>query len=116
MSSSILVVDDHPGFRASARRLLESEGYQVVGEAADGASALALARELKPQLILVDVCLPDLDGFELASWLVALDHAPSVVLVSSHERSDLESLVPSSGAQGFLPKHELSREALEALL
>ncbi len=116
METTVLVVDDHSSFRASARRVLESEGYRVVGEAADGASALSRARELHPQLALVDVYLPDIDGFEVASLLAALDDAPTIVLVSSHDRAELEPCVPGSGARGFLPKDQLSREALEALV
>ena len=116
MATTVLVVDDHSGFRASARRLLESEGYRVIGEAADGASALDRARKLKPNLALVDVCLPDDDGFAVACRLAALDAAPAVVLISSHERSELEPLVLDCGALGFVPKNELSREALEGLL
>jgi DNA-binding NarL/FixJ family response regulator len=116
MGTTVLVVDDHSGFRACARRLLEGEGYQVVGEAADGASALTCAGELRPQLVLLDVHLPDIDGFEVASRLAALDRPPAVVLTSSHDRSELEPLVPGSGARGFLPKDELSREAIDELL
>jgi DNA-binding NarL/FixJ family response regulator len=116
MSITVLVVDDHPSFRASARRLLESEGYRVVGEAADGASAVARARELRPQLALVDVYLPDIDGFEVASRLSALDDPPAIVLISSHARSELEALVPGSGARGFLPKNEISSKSLEEFL
>jgi DNA-binding NarL/FixJ family response regulator len=116
MGTRVLVVDDHPGFRECARRLLEEQGYRVVGEAGDGASALARARELRPQLALVDVHLPDGDGFEVAARLAALEGAPAIVLISSHDRSELEPLVPSSTALGFVPKDELSREAIEALL
>jgi DNA-binding NarL/FixJ family response regulator len=113
LASTVLIVDDHSSFRASARRVLERDGYQVVGEAVDGASAIARARELRPRLALVDVYLPDIDGFEVASRLAALDDPPVVVLTSSHDRSDLEPLVPGSGARGFVPKSELSGSALE---
>jgi DNA-binding NarL/FixJ family response regulator len=113
---AILLIDDHPGFRASARRMLESEGYRVVGEADNGASAVRRARELTPQLVLVDVYLPDIDGFEVAAQLAALDDPPAVVLISSHDRDEVEPYVAGSGARGFLPKAELSRVALEDLL
>jgi two-component system response regulator EvgA len=116
MEITILVVDDHPGFRSCARRLLEGQGYRVVGEAADGGSAVTRARELQPTLALVDVHLPDRDGFDVAARLAALDPAPMVVLISSHDRTELDQLLPSSTARGFVPKHELSREAIEALL
>ena len=115
MPTTVLLVDDHPGFRASARRLLESEGYRVVGEAGDGESAVTRARALRPQLALVDVYLPDFDGFEVALRLAALDEPPAVILISSHDRMEFEPLVPSSGALGFVAKDELSTEALEAL-
>ena len=114
--TTVLIVDDHPAFRASARRLLEREGYRVVGEAADGESAVASARELSPQLALVDVYLPDIDGFEVASRLAALVPAPAIVLISSHDRPELAEPVSDSPAHGFLRKDELSRSALEELL
>jgi DNA-binding NarL/FixJ family response regulator len=113
---TVLVVDDHAGFRACARRLLEREGYRVVGEAGDGASGITRAGELRPQLALVDVYLPDIDGFEVAARLAKLDVPPAVVLVSSRDRAELEPLVPGSTARGFVPKDELSRESIEELL
>ena len=116
MELSVLVVDDHRGFRDHARRLLERQGYRVVGEAPDAASALDRARDLRPQLALVDVHLPDSDGFEVAARLAALEGGPAVILISSHDRTEVEPLVPRSAARGFVPKEELSREAIEALL
>jgi len=116
MGITVLVVDDHSGFRACARRLLEREGFDVVGEATDGASALTCAEELHPQLALVDVYLPDIDGFEVATRLAALDGGPAIVLTSSRDRAELDPLVPASAARGFVPKDELSREAIEELL
>jgi DNA-binding NarL/FixJ family response regulator len=115
MGTSVLIVDDHSGFRACARELLESEGYRVVGEAADCASAVEAARELEPELALVDVHLPDADGFELTSRLGALADPPAVVLTSSRDGADLQALVTESNARGFVPKSELSREAIEEL-
>ena len=82
MGASVLIVDDHSGFRAQARRMLEAEGYRVVGEAGDVASAIEAARTLGPELALVDVYLPDGDGFEVASRLRSLDAGPAVVLTS----------------------------------
>lgn len=116
MSRTAVVVDDHPGFRGCARRVLEEHGFTVVGEAADAASALESARRLRPQLALVDVCLPDMDGFELASRLASLEEPPVVVLTSSHDPAELRPMVPSCSARGFIPKEQLSREAIEALL
>jgi DNA-binding NarL/FixJ family response regulator len=112
----VLVVDDHPSFRNCARTLLAEEGFEVVGEAGDGASALALAAELRPELVLLDVQLPDLDGFDVAARL--LEHAPdlAIVLVSSRERSEYGPLIERSGARGFVWKGDLSGANLEALL
>jgi DNA-binding NarL/FixJ family response regulator len=116
MATTVLIVDDHPSFRATARLLLQSEGFDVVGEAEDGASALAAVRELRPDLVLLDVQLPDTDGFEVAARLTGNGHGPAVVLVSSRDRSDFGPLVARSGARGFVAKAELSGAALAALL
>jgi len=116
MGASVLIVDDHFGFRAQARRMLEREGYRVVGEACDLASAIETALALEPELALVDVHLPDGDGFEVASRLGALHAAPAVVLTSSHDGAELAGCVAASGALGFVPKTDLSREAIEELL
>jgi CheY-like chemotaxis protein len=113
---NVLIVDDHPSFRANARALLEAEGFEIVGEAADGASALLAAAELHPQLVLLDVQLPDIDGFEVATRLTSGAHPPAVVLVSSRDGCDFGPLVERSGARGFIPKAELSGAALSALL
>jgi DNA-binding NarL/FixJ family response regulator len=113
---SVFVVDDHVGFRESARRLLEMEGYTVVGEADDGCSALLRVQQLRPQIALVDVHLPDIDGVELASRLRELADPPTVILISSHDGGELRPVIASSGACGFVPKSELSREAIERLL
>ena len=112
----ILIVDDHPSFRASARTLLESEGYEVVGEAENGIAALRLAKELHPDLVLLDVQLPDFDGFEVAERLAALDGSPQVVLTSSRDVCDYGSCIEAAAAQGFVPKGELSGAAIAALL
>lgn len=116
MATTVLIVDDHPTFRASARLLLESEGYEVVGEAEDGAGALAAVSALRPDLVLLDVQLPDIDGFEVSSRLAAEALAPAVILVSSRDRADYGSLAVNSCACGFISKSELSGETVEALL
>jgi DNA-binding NarL/FixJ family response regulator len=116
MGTSVLIVDDHAGFRAHARRLLECEGYRVVGEAVDCASAVLAAEKLGPELALVDVYLPDGDGFELTLRLVGLAAPPAVVLTSSRDGAELEPCVAECGARGFVPKSELSRETIEEQL
>jgi DNA-binding NarL/FixJ family response regulator len=114
MAARAIVVDDHAAFRASARRLLELAGYDVVAEAGDGASGLALVRDLEPELVLLDVALPDMSGFDVAD---ALAGSPSaVVLVSSRDPSDLGRRSRESGAVGFIPKDRLSEETLRELV
>jgi DNA-binding NarL/FixJ family response regulator len=113
---TVLIVDDHPSFRASARMLLQAEGFDVVGEAEDGASALAAAAELRPDLVLLDVQLPDMDGFDVAARLTAGTLGPAVVLVSSRDGADFGGLVRDCGARGFIPKAELSGSRIAALL
>jgi DNA-binding NarL/FixJ family response regulator len=113
---SIVIVDDHAGFRSCARRLLEDEGYRVIGEASDGGSALSSAHRLRPELMLIDVCLPDIDGFELAAQLQALDPRPTVILTSSRDCAELESLTAGGCACGVVPKDKLSGEVLGQLL
>ena len=116
MSPTVLIVDDHASFRASARRLLQADGYDVVGEAADGLSALSAARELRPEVVLLDVQLPDLDGFDVAARLTGRDEPPVVVLTSSRAGEDFGGLIARSGARGFVLKDELSGGALSRLL
>jgi DNA-binding NarL/FixJ family response regulator len=113
---SVLIVDDHPSFRAAARLLLEAEGYAIAGEAADGASALRAAASLDPDVVLLDVNLPDLDGFEVAARLTADGAGPAVVLCSSREAADFGDLIARSGARGFVAKADLSGAALRELV
>jgi DNA-binding NarL/FixJ family response regulator len=114
--TTVLIVDDHPSFRASARALLEAEGYEVVGEAEDGEKALAAVEALHPDVVLLDVQLPGIDGFEVSSRLTAGRDGPCVVLVSSRDGSDFGSLVERSGACGFVAKGELTGAAIAELL
>jgi DNA-binding NarL/FixJ family response regulator len=116
MPRSVLIVDDHPSFRASARMLLECEGFDVVGEVEDGAGALAAVVDLEPDVVLLDVQLPDINGFEVAARLTANGSSPAIVLTSSRDVEDLGFLAGRDGVRGFIPKSELSGGAIEALL
>ena len=111
---TILIVDDHPSFRRCARALLEADGFAVVGEAEDGEGALSAIGSLQPDVVLLDVQLPDMDGFAVLDRLGA--DAPQVVLVSSREASDYNGLIRSSGARGFISKAELTGAAVRFLL
>jgi CheY-like chemotaxis protein len=117
-AKTVLIVDDHPAFRKSARQLLESEGYDVIAEAGDGKSALDAATEFKPDVIVLDVQLPDIDGFEVAEQIGARSDgwAPDVVLVSSREASDFGALLDRNCIRGFISKSELSGETIAELL
>jgi two-component system, NarL family, nitrate/nitrite response regulator NarL len=115
VAATVLIVDDHAGFRSFARALLEAEGYDVVGEATDGASALAAARALAPELVLLDVALPDMDGFAVCDALLHDDGGPTVILTSSRDVSSYRRRLQRSRARGFIPKSELSGAALAAL-
>jgi DNA-binding NarL/FixJ family response regulator len=116
MGHRVLIVDDHPSFRASARILLEAEGFDVVGEAETGMSAIDEVCRLHPEVVLLDVQLPDIDGFDVAARLTSVPGSPAVILVSSRDGSDFGPLVSRSGARGFVPKAELSGERLQRLL
>jgi DNA-binding NarL/FixJ family response regulator len=116
MARTVLIVDDHPGFRASARNVLEDGGFVVIGEAQDGASGLSAASTMRPAIVLLDVQLPDIDGFDVAARLTSQADGPAVVLTSSRDGSEFGEMVARSGARGFVPKDELSGPALEALL
>jgi DNA-binding NarL/FixJ family response regulator len=111
----ILIVDDDKRFRRVARALLEAEGFDVVGEAEDGEAALTAVRELEPEVVLLDIHLPDLDGLEVAERLAAEDGGPAVVLTSTRDESDFGPQVHRTGARGFVPKDELSAERIAAL-
>jgi DNA-binding NarL/FixJ family response regulator len=117
MPPTLLIVDDHAGFRSFARALLEAEGFVVVGEADDGESALQLAHELEPEIVLLDVMLPDVDGFSVCLRLnEAAGSPPIVVLTSSRDASAYRRRLDDSPARGFIPKSELSGAALAALV
>lgn len=112
MRPTLLIVDDHAGFRSLARRLFSSGGFDVIGEAADGHSAVTAARRLRPDVVLLDIQLPDIDGFEVLTRLRDRSAGPAVVLTSTRDRTDYGERVDRSGAHGFIPKAELSGAAL----
>jgi DNA-binding NarL/FixJ family response regulator len=113
---TILIVDDHPSFRAVARMMLETDGFAVVGTEEDGESGVAGTLRLEPDVVLLDVELPDIDGFEVAARLRAAGSRAAIVLASSRDRSDFGSLVDESGARGFLTKADLSGDAIRSLV
>ena len=113
---TVVIADDHPSFRASARAILQAEGFEVIGEAEDGTGAIAAVRDLTPDVLLLDVQLPDVDGFAVCRQLSLNGGPPAVVLVSSRDRCDYGALIEQSGARGFIAKAELSGSALADLL
>jgi DNA-binding NarL/FixJ family response regulator len=116
MRAGVLIVDDHADFRESARAMLEASGFVVVGEAADGAEAVAAEARLRPALVLLDIQLPDVDGFELAEALSGATDPPVVVLVSSRDAEAYGDRVAASPARGFIAKFELSGRSLSKLV
>ncbi len=115
MTDRVLVVDDHPGFRDAARRLLEQGAFEVVGEAADGASAIRETARLRPDVVLLDIGLSDMDGFEVARRLLAEAAPPAIILISTRDAEDFGGRVERAGVRGFIPKSMLSRARIEAL-
>jgi DNA-binding NarL/FixJ family response regulator len=110
---TVLIVDDHPEFRLCARDLLEAAGFEVVGEAGDVEGALQVGRELRPDLVLVDVRLPGGSGVDVARAMRAWSSAPVVVLIST---ADYSHAVRGCGASGFILKINLSAESLRAVI
>ena len=113
---TLLIVDDHAGFRTFARALLESGGYHVVGEAVDGATAVAAVRWLRPAIVLLDIALPDMDGFAVCEQITDdSGERPLVVLTSSRDESSFRDRLARSNASGFIPKHDISAATLAEL-
>jgi DNA-binding NarL/FixJ family response regulator len=116
MARTVLIVDDHAPFRALARTLLQLEGFEVVGEAADAVSALDAVGRLQPSVVVLDIQLPDLDGFEVARRLSQAGDPPAIVLVSSRDSSAYRRRLADSPARGFIAKSDLSGAAVAALV
>lgn len=116
MNETILIVDDHPSFRAMAQVVLETDGFVVVGTATDGESAVAETLRLEPDVVLLDIGLPDITGFEVAARLRDAGSQTAIVLASSRDGSDFGPLIADSGARGFVDKAELSGDVLRALV
>jgi DNA-binding NarL/FixJ family response regulator len=116
VGQTVLVVDDHADFRASARALLEAEGFTIVGEAVDGGDALVEVARVRPAIVLLDIQLPDLDGFAVAERLAATSDPPAVVLISGRDARTYASRLPAANARGFIPKHALTGAALARVL
>ena len=115
MPTTVLIVDDHAGFRRVARTVLELEGFDVIAESATGSEAIEAVQRFRPELVLLDIGLPDLDGFEVALRLMTMDRGLAIVLTSSRDACDYQTLLADSGARGFIPKAELSGAAVAAL-
>jgi DNA-binding NarL/FixJ family response regulator len=115
MRETVLIVDDHPGFRACARHLLELEGFEVVGEAGDAEEGIAATRRLNPDIVLLDIQLPGIDGIQASGRIAALNGSSAVILISSRDPHDFGGL-DDGPARGFIPKAELSGEAIRALV
>lgn len=116
MRPSVLIVDDHEGFRVSARALLEAEGFEVIGDVADGTTAVTAVVDLRPEIVLLDIQLPGNDGFAVAEELAHVPHPPTVVLISSRDATAYGPRLDETSARGFLPKSALCGEALAALV
>lgn len=116
MTPTLLIVDDHEGFRSFAIELLGAEGFDVMGAAVDGEAALEAVREHHPDVVLLDVQLPGIDGFEVAERIAVTQDPPAVVLTSTRSATDFGTRLAKAPILGFVPKHELSGAALAALL
>lgn len=113
---TVLIVDDNPSFRWSARALLDAEGFAVIGEAATGSAAVRAVDRLDPDVVLLDVVLPDIDGFEVCARITRAGHSrPAVVLTSSRDAADFHGRLKGCAARGFLGKADLTGAALAAI-
>jgi DNA-binding NarL/FixJ family response regulator len=114
--STILIIDDDPRFRTQARDVLEADGFVVIGQAVDGASGLEAAQSLRPDFVLLDIGLPDVEGFEVARALARHRPAPKVVLTSSRDARAYGRRLANNECLGFIPKEQISGAAIQALV
>lgn len=113
MSVRVLIVDDQPPFREAARMVVEmTDGFEVAGEAENGEAAVAMAVELKPDLVLMDVQMPGFDGLEATRRIMKEPHPPKILVMSTHESGDYAGPAEAAGAIGFVPKSEFSMAVL----
>lgn len=115
MPRTVLIVDDHAGFRRAARVMLVADGFDVVGEALDGRQGMAEVVRLRPEIVLLDIQLPDLDGFAVADQLASETDGPVVILISSRDAVEYGGRVEASRSKGFIAKSRLSGAAIRAL-
>jgi DNA-binding NarL/FixJ family response regulator len=116
MTLRCLIIDDSPSFARAARGLLERQGIAVVGVASTSAEGLHLAAELRPDVTLLDIDLAGESGFEVAERLHRRELPVPVILISTHSEEDYTDLIASSSVVGFLPKVDLSGDAIRDLL
>ena len=115
MGLTVLLVDDHTMLRQGLRRGLEAEGVNIIGEAGDGESGVRLALELRPDVVLMDVSMPNVDGIEATRRLLKADSRQKVVILTMHmDRSIIDSAL-RAGATGYLTKDCSVKEVVEAI-
>ncbi len=114
--NTVLIVDDHEGYRTFLAKLLEGESLTVCGTTGDGESALDVVRDVEPDVVVLDVQLPGIDGFEVAKRIAEYPHHPVVILTSTRDAEDFGSRIALAPVLGFVPKHEMSLVRLESML
>jgi DNA-binding NarL/FixJ family response regulator len=116
VAPTVLIVDDSASFRWFARALLDAEGFVVIGEADTGSAAVRAVGRLDPDVVLLDIALPDIDGFEVCARITGAGRArPAVVLTSSRDAQEYHGRLDACSARGFLPKASLTGVALAAV-
>jgi CheY-like chemotaxis protein len=114
--ATVLIVDDNPRFRSRARKWLESGGWDVIAEAADGGAALEAVALHRPEAVLLDVQLPDMSGLDVTEQVMKQADPPAIVLTSTHDAADFGARIADCGARGFLPKADFCAQTFDAIL